>query len=156
MRFAKDLLVITACGMVVLSAFAAKRDSSAADSGAPATLAEEIRVRETAVWEAAKTKDIAAFQALVAEDARMIFTSGVKTRAEYIQSIAERDITRYALQDFQVFRPAPNTVFTIYTATISGVFGGKTVQAFTVREASVWVQRSGKWVAVLNQETPIQ
>ena len=156
MRYARDLLVMAAPAILALSAFAAEREKYATSSEAPPSLAEEIRGRESAVWEAAKTKDIAAFQALVAEDARMIFTSGVKTRAEYIESIEERHITHYSLRDFQVFRPAPDTVFTIYKATFSGVFGGKTVQAFTVREASVWVRRSGKWVAVLNQETPIE
>jgi hypothetical protein len=118
-------------------------------------LAAQILMNEKAVWEAAKQKNVHQFDRLVADDARMIFTSGVETKSEYIKSFTNRKITSYFLQDFQFFMPAAKTVITIYKATVSGRFNGKELPPFTLREASVWVKRGGRWVAVLNQETPI-
>jgi hypothetical protein len=129
----------------------AVRTEAAVSAGIAAT----ILAHEKAVWEAAKQGDMDGFRKLVADDARMIFSSGIRTRQEYIESTATRQIKSYSLDDFQVFLPAPNTAIAIYKATISGVFAGKDVPATTVREASVWIKRGGRWVAVLNQETPM-
>jgi hypothetical protein len=119
-------------------------------------LASHIQERERAVWEAAMQKDMRRFDSLVADDARMIFTSGIMTKSEYLRSIGKRHIASYSLEDFQVLEPAADTVLTIYKVTLSGTFDGRSVPPSTVREASVWVKRSGKWLAVLNQETPVR
>jgi hypothetical protein len=121
----------------------------------PATLRREIRRREEAVWRAAKARNMAAFRELVAEDAHMVFPSGVVTRQEYIEAAGQRQISSYTISDFNAFLLAPSVVITTYKATVSGVFGGRTVPPTTIREASVWVNR-GKWVAVWNQETPVE
>ncbi len=122
----------------------------------PATLRREIETRENAVWRAAKDGDMGAFRELVAEDARMVFMSGVVSRQQYIEAVGQRKISSYTIADFDVFLVAPDVVITTYKATISGVFGGRAVPPTTIREASVWVKRTGKWVAVWNQETPFE
>jgi hypothetical protein len=145
--------VLISCG--VLLATCAAQQMPAPKDGVQAGVASAIIANEKAVWEAAKQNDMKRFNELVAGDARMIFSSGVVTRAEYIQAIGRRNITDYKLADFEVFMPAPNVVIITYKATIEGVFNGKRVEPFTVREASVWINRGGKWLAVLNQETQI-
>jgi hypothetical protein len=116
----------------------------------------EILINEKAVWEAAKLRDMRRFAELVADDARMVFTSGVMTKQEYMQAVEKRTITDYSLENFQVFMPSEGTVITLYQATVSGTSNGKAFQTTTVRESSVWIKRAGKWVAVWNQETPVQ
>jgi len=110
---------------------------------------------EKAVWAAAKAHDVARFEHVVAEDARMIFESGVFTRAGYLSGLADRTITDFALSDFVVVHPNPQTAIVIYKASRSGTYKGQPFPPATVREASVWVKRAGRWVAVLNQETPV-
>jgi len=132
----------------------AKQETIRSQSVTPA-LASEILTNEKAVWEAAKLRDMVRFAELVADDARMIFTSGVMTRQDYMQALAKRTITEYSIKDFQTFVPAEGTVITLYEATTSGMSNGRAFSSSTMRESSVWVQRSGKWVAVWNQETPI-
>ena len=120
------------------------------------TTAEQLIIEnEKAVWEASKAKDVARFNRLVAEDARMVFESGVLTRAGYLSGLPDRTITDFLLTDFVVLRPNVQTAIVIYKASRSGIYKGKPFPPATVREASVWVNRGGKWVAVLNQETPI-
>jgi len=132
-----------------------KQETIRSQSVAPA-LASEILTNEKAVWEAAKLRDMARFAELVADDARMIFTSGVMTRQDYMQALAKRTITEYSIKNFQTFVPAEGMVITLYEATMSGISNGRQFSGSTMRESSVWVQRSSKWVAVWNQETPIQ
>lgn len=124
-------------------------------SSPPPSLIAEIQANERAVWEAAKVRDMRTFADLVADDARMVFTSGVMTKQEYIGSLGKRTITDYALRDFQVFMPAEGTVITLYQATVSGSSSGKIFPPTTLRESSVWVKHADKWVAVWNQETPL-
>jgi ketosteroid isomerase-like protein len=110
--------------------------------------------QEKAVWQAAKNGDIRKFNTLVADDARMIFSSGVQTKRQYLQNRGSRRITDFALSSFEVLTPSPDTAIVLYEATITGAFGSKRLSSFSVREASVWVRRPQGWVAVLNQETP--
>jgi hypothetical protein len=152
-------VVLIAC-MPALCGLAVGQGKSTADIQAgrkvPQPLRREIQMREDDVWRAAKDRDMAAFRELVAEDARMVFPSGVVTRQEYIDAIEQRKINSYTIADFDMFLVAPDVVITTYKATISGVFGGHAVPPTAIREASVWVKRSGKWVAVWNQETPLE
>ena len=119
-------------------------------------LAAQMVARENAVWEAAKQRDMRRFADLVADDARMVFVSGIMTKQEYMRAASARTITEYSLNDFQVFMPAKGIVITFYKATVSGTTNGKAFAATAVRESSLWVHRDQKWVAVWNQETPIQ
>jgi len=123
--------------------------------GISPALAAQILANETAVWDAAKTGDMKRFAALVADDARMIFASGVMTKQDYIQTMAKRTITEYSIEHFQAFLPIEGTVITLYEATVAGTSNGKAFPTSRLRESSIWVQRAGKWVAVWNQETPI-
>jgi hypothetical protein len=118
-------------------------------------LAAEIRAKENAVWMAAKQRDMRRFADLVADDARMVFGSGVMTKHEYMQEASARTIIDYSLEDFQLFMPAKGIVITLYKATVSGTAHGKTFPPSTMRESSIWAQRDGKWVAVWNQETAV-
>lgn len=118
-------------------------------------LASEILINEKAVWQAAKLRDMHRFAQLVADDARMVFTSGIMTKQEYMQAVGTRTIADYSLENFQVFVPAEGTVITLYQATVSGTSNGKVFPTTTLRESSVWIKRAGKWVAVWNQETPV-
>ncbi len=119
-------------------------------------LTREIYSREEAVWHSVLQRDMKAFRELVADDARMVFPSGVITRQQYIDRTYQRQIQSYEVFDFEVFQPAADVVIATYKATISGIFRGRPISPTTVREGTVWVKRKGKWVAVWNQETAVE
>jgi hypothetical protein len=114
---------------------------------------ERLIQNEKSVWEASKEKNVDDFNRLVAPDARMVFESGVLTRADYLKGLPDRSIKDFQLADFVVLLPNSQTAIVIYKATRTGTYKGKPFPPATVREATVWVKRAGKWVAVLNQET---
>ena len=121
----------------------------------PEALQRTLQDLENAVWRAARDRDVNAFRELVADDARMVFPSGIVTRQQYLDSMDQRRIRGYAIDNFEAFSVTPEVVITTYKATIEGVFGGQNVPPTTVREGSVWVKRDGKWKAVWNQETGV-
>jgi hypothetical protein len=128
---------------------------SQATAGSPSSLDQRVIANERAVWEAVKQKDAARFSELVADDARIVFDTGILTKSDFLRSLPDRTILDYQLESFTVLKPNDQTVILIYKATRSGLNKGKPFPPAAVHEGSVWVLRKGKWVAVLNQETPI-
>ena len=116
---------------------------------------QQVIANEHAVWEAVKQQDAAKFSELVADDARIVFDTGILTKSDFLASLPDRTITDYKLESFTVLKPNSQTVILIYKATRSGLYKGKPFPPSSVHEGSVWVLRKGKWLAVLNQETPI-
>lgn len=129
--------------------------ASPAKSASPSNVDQRVIANEHAVWEAVKQQDAAKFSELVAGDARIVFDTGILTKADFLASLPDRTITDYKLESFTVLKPNRQTVILIYKATRSGLYKGKPFPPSSVHEGSVWVLRKGKWVAVLNQETPI-
>jgi len=116
---------------------------------------QTVTTLETEVWKAAQQRDAATFTRLVPADAIMIFQSGIVRQPDYVATMPERTISHYELGYMRGFMPAPGTVILIYEATRAGSFRGKSFPPGCVVESTTWVQRDGGWVAVLNQETPV-
>jgi hypothetical protein len=110
---------------------------------------------EKRVWRAAQERDANAFQELVPADAIMIFQSGIIPQPEYLATINERTIFCYELRHIRGFMPNPITVILYYEALRLGEEAGKTFPTGTVVECTTWIKRGRRWVAILNQETPI-
>lgn len=127
-----------------------KSHSRSAEAAIQAVIALEERV-----WKAAQQRDVALFRRLVPADAVMIFQSGIMPQPDYVATWPERTISHYELRNLRGFMPTPGTVVLIYEATRAGSFRGKSFPPGSVIESTTWVRREGRWVAVLNQETPV-
>ncbi len=110
---------------------------------------------EKRVWKVAQDRDAKAFQELVPEDAIMIFQSGIISQPEYLATMKERTISRYELRRIRGFMPNATTVILYYEAIRLGEEGGRSFPTGTVIESTTWIRRGRRWVAILNQETPI-
>ena len=91
---------------------------------------------------------------LVPADAVMIFQSGIMRQAHYLKTMKERTIAHYEFGPIRGFMPTNSTVILFYQAVRIGHEGGRSFPQGTVTESTTWVKRKGRWVAVLNQETP--
>jgi hypothetical protein len=116
---------------------------------------KEIIRLEKKVWKAAQKREAGAFKQLVPSDAIMIFESGIIPQPEYLATMRERTISRYELHNFRGFMPNPRTVILCYEALRLGDEAGKLFPLGIVIEATTWIKRGHRWVAVLNQETPL-
>jgi hypothetical protein len=119
-----------------------------------ATIAAVIRLEER-VWAAAQERNAKEFKELVPADAMMIFQSGIVLQPAYLATMHDRTISRYELRRIDGFMPNPTTVILYYEAVRIGGEGGKAFPTGAVIESTTWIKRSRRWVAVLNQETPI-
>ena len=111
---------------------------------------------ERLVWQVAQRRDADAFAQLVPSDAVMIFQSGIITQPEYLATMGERTISRYKLRKVHGFMPNARTVILHYEALRLGQEAGNSFPKGIVIESTTWVKRRDRWVAVLNQETPIR
>jgi Domain of unknown function (DUF4440) len=111
---------------------------------------------EKRVWKAAQRRDTDVFAQLVPSDALMIFQSGIVSQPEYLATMDERTISRYKLRKLHGFMPNARTVILHYEALRLGKEGGTLFPKGIVIESTTWIKRGGRWVAILNQETPIR
>lgn len=120
-----------------------------------ANIIKQVIKLEKQVWKFAKQRNAKAFQDLVPADAIMIFRSGMVRQPEYVRTMNSRTIAHYKFGVIRGFMPAASTVILYYEAIRIGHEGGVKFHAGRVLESTTWVKRKGRWVAALNQETPI-
>lgn len=110
---------------------------------------------EKRVWEIAQQRNAAEFKKLVPADAVMIFQSGIVLQPEYLATMNARTISRYEIREIRAFMPNPTTVILYYEALRLGEQNGTAFPSSPVVESTTWIRRGKRWVAILNQETPI-
>lgn len=110
---------------------------------------------EKRVWKVARLRDADAFAELVPSDAVMIFQSGIVSQPDYLATMDQRTISSYELRNIRGYMPNAKTVILHYEALRLGQEAGKIFPEGTVIESTTWIKRGRRWVAVLNQETPI-
>jgi hypothetical protein len=120
-----------------------------------AVLRELIRL-EKRVWDVAQRRDAKGFRELVPEDGVMIFQSGIVRQPDYIATMKERTISDFEIREIHGFMPNATTGILMYEAVRMGEENGKKFPLGSVIESTTWIKRGRKWVAILNQETPIQ
>jgi Domain of unknown function (DUF4440) len=114
-----------------------------------------VTKQEERVWKAAKERNAKRFEKLVPRDAIMIFRSGIVRQPEYLEGMAGRAVGHSEIRDMQGFMPNSKTVVLIYTTERLGGENGRKFPTTPVIESTTWIKRGKQWVAILNQETPI-
>jgi hypothetical protein len=110
---------------------------------------------EKDVWKAAKDRNARAFVKLVPADALMIFQSGIVTQPDYLVMMQGRTLEENKIEDLRGYMPNSRTVILTYRTVRAGGHEGKPFPSAPVIESTTWIKRRKRWVAILNQETPI-
>jgi hypothetical protein len=111
---------------------------------------------EREVWKAAREKNAGNFAELVPADALMIFQSGILTQPDYIATMHGRTLEENTIEDLRGRMPNANTVILTYETVRAGNFEGQLFPSTRVIESTTWIRRGKRWVAILNQETPLK
>jgi hypothetical protein len=117
---------------------------------------QKVMRLEREVWKAAREKNAGIFRKLVPADALMIFQSGIWTQPEYIATMRGRTLEENTIEDLRGHMPNANTVILTYETVRAGNFEGKLFPSTRVIESTTWIRRAKRWVAILNQETPLE
>ena len=110
---------------------------------------------EQRVWRVAQQRNAKEFEKLVPPDAVMIFQSGITLQPQYLATMNDRTISRFEIRNMHAFMPNATTVILYYEAQRHGEQGGKAFPSSPVIESTTWIKRGKRWVAILNQETPV-
>ena len=123
---------------------------------APPMTEEAVIAKEKAIWDTIKSKDYAAFDAMLAADQLEVSPDGVHSKAESIAMVKDFEPTEVTYADWKYMPVDKDLVLVTYSVTVKGKFQGKEFPAETARASSAWAARDGKWLAVYHQECPVK
>ena len=107
--------------------------------------------KEKATWEAVKKNDVKGFKRNFSPDFAGVYEDGVHTVDVEAEQIADVKIKEYTLSDIKVALPTGDTAIITYKVNSQGDYKGQDFSG-DYYCSSVWVNRGGKWVAVLHTE----
>jgi len=110
------------------------------ETGAEATTNEKL------VWEAFKNKNYEAFAAMLTPDFVEVEPEAVYDKAGSVKSAGMFDATKAELSDWKTVKIDNDALLATYVVKLPGVP--------RQRHTSIWVNRSGKWLALFHQGTP--
>jgi hypothetical protein len=135
-------------------ASSAANTNTAAPASSPAGgggAADDPIAREKSLWDALKRKDWDTFAAGLAEDQIEVQPTGVYDKAGTLAAVKAVDFTRMTVSDFKATKFDDDASLVTYRIKGTGPDG----KFFEERAGSIWVNRSGKWLAVFHHGTPV-
>ncbi|MEN3331799.1 MAG: hypothetical protein V7641_1164 [Blastocatellia bacterium] len=107
--------------------------------------------KEKATWEAVKKNDVKGFKKNFSADFAGVYEDGMHTVDMEAEQIADVKMKSYTLSDIKVALPTGETAVITYKVNSQGDYKGQDFSG-DYNCSSVWVNRGGKWVAVLHTE----
>ena len=140
--FRKCLLVAV---VVLVPSFAA------AQAGRDA-IAKQLDANERAINVAIQKGDIAAFKALVSDDAVAVDGNGAMAISEFVKLFGQMKLDSFTIDEVKVVVANDTSAIITYRFTAKGSMMGQPMPS-TVLASTTYANRGGKWVAVFHQET---
>jgi hypothetical protein len=118
-------------------------------AGAPTTIATtaDAEANEKAVWDALKAHNAEAFASALDPAAIEVEAEGVFDKAGSVKTVALFDFSKATLSEFKTLKF--NGDGTLVTYLVKGV--GENGE----RHTTIWVNRSGKWLALFHHGSPV-
>jgi Domain of unknown function (DUF4440) len=151
MRKKLSVVVITLLVAATLSTVGSAVSNINANSAQGTDLDRTIIGKSKEVWEAYKSRNVAAIKALSGEDYVSYTQAGPSNLQQDIDTIAKLTIESYTLDDPKVMKPTKDVAILRYKCDLKGSMDGKPFKPVYATE--VWVNRGGKWQIVSYSET---
>ena len=128
---------------------APKSTASPATTPAAFTASSDVVANEKAVWDFLKNKQYDAFADQLSPDSIEVEPNGVFDKAGTLAGVKTFDFSKSTLSDFKTLSIDEDAALVTYVVTNAGAKPEKE------RHTTIWVNRSGKWVALLHHGTPV-
>ena len=115
---------------------------------------DAIMLREQTAWEAYKEKKEASFRVLAAENYRGIYTDGILTLGDEMKTMQQMTLKSFALSDFNLVAPNPDTQVVTYKVNFQFSMGGKD-SGGDYNACSIWQKMDEQWRVVLHTNIPV-
>lgn len=151
------LVAASACAPAENVNTASPNANAAATPAATATPAQvtqaDIEAKERQLWDAIKAKNWDAFGALLSDDFTFVRAEGIYDKAKSIESLKKFELTEYTFSDVKFVKVDEDNAVLVYNSTEKSTYDGKPTPDKSLRNASAWLNRGGKWVNVYHQES---
>jgi hypothetical protein len=124
--------------------------SAASPAATAATTGPDPIANEKIVWDAIKSKNTDAFAALLASDSVELEADGFYDRDASVKSVSNFDFSKFELSEWKSAKIDADAAFVTYLVTPPAA-----PNMGPERHSTIWVNRNGKWVALLHVGTPV-
>ena len=115
-----------------------------------AALIAHVMDREKGSWMALQHHDKRAWESLLSDTYSHVDSSGIrKNRAEVLKVFADEVVEDYAVHDMRATLLCPEVVIVAYWIERTSKSPG------TFASSSIWIKRTGNWLRLQYQETPM-
>jgi hypothetical protein len=115
--------------------------------GAPSE--KEMLAKENSAWQAFKDKDAAAFQKVVDKDCVGVYSDGIGTMKDELDSMKTSKMKSFAISNFKGHMVGDDVFVTSYTVTLVEPVNGKDSSVVNF-SGSVWKMQNGDWSAIFH------
>jgi hypothetical protein len=128
---------------------APKTTASPATTPAPLTTSSDAEANEKAIWDALKAKNWDGFGSALAPESIEVEPEGVSDKAGSVKMVSTVDFSKATTSEFKTVKLTPDASLVTYLVKIPGVAPNGE------RHTTIWANRSGKWLAVFHQGSPV-
>ncbi len=126
-----------------------KAAPSAAATPTATSTSSDVIANEKAVWAALKAKDYNGFASFLAPEAIEVEADAVYDKAGSVKGVEQFDASKSELSDFKALKFDDDAGLVTYTVKLPGS------KPATEHHTTIWANRSGKWLALFHQGTPV-
>ena len=133
------------------------QDTEAVEGQSDVTVLDAIVANEKKIMDTLKKNDITAFGNMLPEDLIDVEDDGIHTKTEWLNEVEEQKKNGLLFKDFKMadlrlIHYGPSAATLVMRETIDGSQNGKPFQ-WHINSSASYVNRGGKWIPVLYQDT---
>jgi hypothetical protein len=113
---------------------------------------ETITNKEKGIYEALKTGDTEAIKTQLSDEMMTVYDTGFRNRQQELEDMSKMKMSSYELSDIRVMQPADNVAIIAYALHAEGNYMDEEFSG-DYYATSTWVNRDGKWWAIMHTET---
>jgi hypothetical protein len=127
-----------------------KAAASPAPAPSPVATTADVTANEKIVWDALKARHYDVFASYLAPEFMEVEPNGVTDKAGSVKGVQNFDLSKSTLSDWKPLKLSDGAALVTYLVKIPGA------KPDMERHSTIWANKSGKWMALLHQGTPVK
>jgi hypothetical protein len=105
---------------------------------------DTMMAKEKAAWQSFQDKKSGDFKKLLHADFMAVYSDGIQTKQQEIDSMKKWDMKSFSLSDFKLAMTDANTAVVTYQVKVEGTVDGKDASG-DYNAGSIWQMKNGEW-----------
>src|SRR5258705_1386333 len=127
-----------------------KAATSPAPAPSPVATTADVTANEKIVWDALKAQHYDLFASYLAPEFMEVEPSGIMDKAGSVKGVQNFDLSKSILSDWKTLKLSDSATLVTYLVKTPGA------KPDMERHSTIWANKSGKWIALLHQGTPVK